>query len=250
MVRTRRQAAASACNASSHIIEQAYILPLVWDYVGEGRYLQVAVCKSIAQSYATRFGPFTSRELSVTAAEDGCLGLLMWADSIGCVSDKYVFLGACKRKRMNILEHFRRGSASDVGTQGFEVAAREGHLEIVRWLREHDFPWNQDVTRAAAASGRLEILQFLFANGCPWHNDLCADACRGGHLNVLRWLHNRGLPLTTETCSCAALSGNLEMVQFLRAHGCPWNRETVRCARIRGHHDLAQWALENGCPSL
>ena len=46
-------------------------------------------------------------------------------------------------------------------------AAGEGQLEILKWLRENDFPWDEETCAAAALNGHLEVMQWMRANGCP-----------------------------------------------------------------------------------
>lgn len=271
----RRQAAASA-SVTGHIISPAEY-QLVYDYVGKGRYLQVAVSKSVAQLYAAKFGTITSRKLSIIAAQNGWPELLVWARSIGCIWNSDVFLTACENNRINILEELVGDrSVHPWNTGACFATARKGHVPVLKWLHERNAPWDENVCSAAAEYGQLEALQFLFANGCPCCRvQICADACRGNHLNVLQWLHAEGCPVTLEasgyaavhgdiemlrwihanncpwdswTCSCAARSGSLEKLQFLRAHGCPWDCGTIGWSDEGGHHDVLQWARENGCP--
>ena len=59
-----------------------------------------------------------------------------------------------------------------------EVGAREGvlerdvraggHLEVLKWARENDCPWDEYTCRAAAKGGHLETLKWARENGCPW----------------------------------------------------------------------------------
>lgn len=273
MVRTRRQAAAALAFTAGHVIEH----PVVWDYVGKDRYLQVAVSKSVAQLYAARFGALTSKKLTIIAAQSGCLELLRWARSIGCTWDDSVFLTACESNLINILEQLvAEGSLRPAGVIACKAAARKGHTIALQWLREHGFSWNKEVTGLAAAYGHLEALQFLFAEGCPWGEVICEHAVSSGDLNVLRWVHAQGCPLLLGsgytaacqpgdiemlrwlfennapldewTCALAAIYNNSEKLQFLRAQGIPWDYRTIEMARDHGHDELARWARENGCP--
>ena len=47
------------------------------------------------------------------------------------------------------------------------AAASNGHLEVLRWAREHNCPWSEQTCRAAQG-GQLEMLQWLREHGCPW----------------------------------------------------------------------------------
>lgn len=273
----RRQGAAASGSTPGHIISPVEH-PLVWDYVGTGRYLQVAVSKAIAQIYATKFGPVTSKKLSIIAARDGWLELLMWARSIGCVWDPNVFKSACEGNRINILEQLVGDMSLRPWRVGAYIAAStQGHIPVIQWLREHNFEWDDDVCAATAAYGQLETLKFLIANGCPCKREsICEDACRGNQLTVLQWLHDeQGCSLTLKTghvaAKCSSLEilqwlhannapfdeitsalagrfGGLDKLQYLRSRDCPWDHRTVGWSQELGQHDIAQWAIENGCP--
>ena len=46
-------------------------------------------------------------------------------------------------------------------------AAENGHLEVLRWLRENGCPWDFTTCSSAAKNGHLEVLQWACENGCP-----------------------------------------------------------------------------------
>lgn len=48
------------------------------------------------------------------------------------------------------------------------IAAAEGHLECLKWLRSRGHPWGS-TARAAEQNGRLDCLQWAISNGCPIH---------------------------------------------------------------------------------
>jgi len=54
-----------------------------------------------------------------------------------------------------------------------------GQLEVLKWAREHDCPWNEDIACMYAASdGQLEVLKWVRAQGCPWDEWTCANRCQ------------------------------------------------------------------------
>ena len=66
-------------------------------------------------------------------------------------------------------------SASQIsGLRALEVglckcAAKNGHLEVLKWARAKGYPWDEQTCAEAAKNGHLEVLQWARANGCPWH---------------------------------------------------------------------------------
>ena len=48
------------------------------------------------------------------------------------------------------------------------LAAKAGHLHVLKWARAEFVPWDVDVCTLAAAHGHLNVLQWARENGCPW----------------------------------------------------------------------------------
>ena len=46
-------------------------------------------------------------------------------------------------------------------------AALGGPLEMLRWVREHDCPWDWMITACAAEAGNLEVLRWARMHHCP-----------------------------------------------------------------------------------
>lgn len=136
------------------------------------------------------------------------------------------------------------------------VAAEEGHLEIVAWIREQggspEEAWRDTmdtlICLAAAENGHLNILKWSRDRGCQWDNATCSVAAQSGHLDVLIWLRDQHCHWDSWTCSGAAMNGHLEILKWARAQHCPWDELTCANAAKGGHLVILQWARENGCP--
>ena len=142
----------------------------------------------------------------------------------------------------------QRGDLDDDSDRLCVWAAKEGQLEILKWLRENDFPWDEKTCRLAAGGGHLEILRWAHSNGCPFDKKTRAWAAREGHLEVLQWLRANGCPWNEETCESAAEGGHLETLQWAHSNGCPWDRRTCSHATKRRQLKVWKWAKANGCP--
>jgi len=163
-----------------------------------------------------------------------------------------------------------------------EQAARDGNLEALQILHEHDCPWDEATTDAAAREGQLGCLQFAVENGCELSDEACTLAATGGHLSVLEYAHAAGAELTTETCAVAIEQHHMPCLRFAVDHGapleeslcesaagmggftpsaaplkflrylheahCPWDERTCATAALYGKLDVLKYAHENGCP--
>ena len=102
------------------------------------------------------------------------------------------------------------------------VAAKYGHLELVKWLcGEGGFAMDESVMLSAAGSGNLQLVQWLRAEGCPWDQDTCYRAVERGHVETLRWARENGCPWDAEDRDRAAAElgytddfGNLVYVDY------------------------------------
>ena len=130
-------------------------------------------------------------------------------------------------------------------------AAQNGHLESLKWLRSEGCPWDEWACKEAAANGDLESLKWLRSEGCPWDEWTCAYAARGGHLEVLKWLRKENdppCPWDEETCAYAADHGHLEVLKWLRKEGCPWDERTCEEAAVNGDLAMLRWLRKENDP--
>jgi len=97
------------------------------------------------------------------------------------------------------------------------LAASNGHLEVVKWLHENR---KEDCTTSAmdwaASDGHLEVVKWLHENrkeGCT--TNAMDWAAKNGHLEIVKWLHyNRKEGCTKDAMNWAAYS-YLEIVKWL-----------------------------------
>lgn len=106
----------------------------------------------------------------------------------------------------------------------------------------------------AARGGHVEVLKWLRERGCAWDASTCSAAARGGHLDALKWLRRRRCPFPSGSCTNSVCrktegaEGHAEMLMRLWGGGCPWDDESCRLAAEGGHLDLLKWLRANGCP--
>ena len=71
-------------------------------------------------------------------------------------------------------------------------AAYRGDLEMLKWARDNDFPWDDYTCSSAAEGGELEALQWARKHGCPWNKNECMKyASAMDHTNVVDWIRSR-----------------------------------------------------------
>ena len=70
-------------------------------------------------------------------------------------------------------------------------AALNGHLEVLKYLREEaEAPWDWYTATWAAQNGHLHILEYLVERKYDKYDEyVCKSAAENGHLDCLKYLH-------------------------------------------------------------
>jgi len=98
----------------------------------------------------------------------------------------------------------------------FEAAATKGNLEIMKWLKKMNCPWNAWVFYYATEHDSLDNMKWLKENGCPWNGETFVAAVRNGNLDNLKWLKENGCPVDSRTFYYAAEQGDPENLNWLK----------------------------------
>jgi len=73
-------------------------------------------------------------------------------------------------------------------------AAFYGYLDVLRFLRRHQCPWDFRTIEIAIGSGHLEIVEWAIENGCPWTAEerlWCLKNCPPRYNGIRRWIEER-----------------------------------------------------------
>lgn len=219
---------------------------------------------------------FLENNIGIYAIKKGYLNLLEWAsDNKYLCHDRYSLIHCVVRDILleeGIPDKFQIGCANYCC-----IASEYGHLDVLRWLIENNYPWTLDMSTIASTKGHLHILQWLKDNNFPLSDEAFESAIPGNHLDVLKWIALNKNPLKwnlKSSCAKAAQYGNLEILQWLRKtkapneikkpkwvssvehYGvsvglcppCPWSWDVYMHAAFGGHLHILCWAKDNGCP--
>jgi hypothetical protein len=106
-----------------------------------------------------------------------------------------------------------------------EIATREGHKDIIIWLRNEGF----------------DLL------------DSCAYAAGRGDLELLKWLREFGAAWAWTTPAQAARLGHLEIVKYSWFENCSWHSDVMifaeAYARNTENYFIVDWLMETNCTS-
>ena len=199
-----------------------------------------------------------------TAALEGKLEILIWGEDCGyelkkllgyrvetvnhALKNQNIIAYAARNGHLNVVQYMRKlGIGWDERTCRF--AAMNGHLELLKWCRANQCTWDERTCAYAALNGHFELLKWCWENQCPWDEDTCAYAAATGNLEILIWARANQCPWDEWTCAKAAAGGHLNLLKWARANQCPWNTHTCSFAAYRGHLDVLKWARANQCPT-
>ena len=87
-----------------------------------------------------------------------------------------------------------------LGTYISEIAASRGHLDIIIFCYDNNLPWDEKTPEAAARNGHLDILKYVRSVDppCPWDATAIIIAALNRHSDILEWARSTELPSPLE----------------------------------------------------
>jgi len=249
--------------------------------------------KRIATALQAKLGPQTVRwlhahtscefsaETCTAAANADDLESLAYLHECGCPWDAETRRGALASGSTACWEYAKAHGCPPLPTDENPVnlAARKGHIDMIKYLRntgeqwneqtlndslaseglactqylrEAGCPWKEDFCMCAALRGRLDCLQYAQEHECPWDFSVLVMSAMRGHLRCLQYAHEQGCPWVDTVTYAAVQGSSLECLKYAHEHGCPWNHGMARLALVNGNWRCLYYAARNGanCNSL
>ena len=132
-----------------------------------------------------------------------------------------------------------------------EAAASQGNLEMVKYCVANECPVDEWTCACAARYGHLECLKYLREEAkAPWDLGTANWAALTGHLHILEYLVERKYDeYDAWACRNAAMDGHLDCLKYLRETAkAPWDRMAVYFAHEYSRPECVQYLLDNNCP--
>ena len=153
--------------------------------------------------------------------------------------------------KLELLKWAREENKCKWDKSTIEVAAFIGNLEMVKYCIANECPIGTGACANAARNGHLEILKYLREEAkAPWYYDTAYLAARNGHLHILEYLVERKFDeYHALACVYAAEKGHLDCLKYLHETAkAPWDKYAVRDAHKNNHSECVQYLLDNNCP--
>jgi len=138
-------------------------------------------------------------------------------------------------------------------------AIQEQNMEILNYLKRNKIQINCYVLKIAAMTGNINIFKFLMKYLEKKYSiidteSLCNYAIMGGQLNMLKWLLKEGYKLDHLSFQYAASCDNIRVLIYiynLCSHdlSMPWfDEETCQAAADSGNLRNLKWLRKKNCP--
>ena len=132
-----------------------------------------------------------------------------------------------------------------------DVAAEQGNLEMAKYCVANECAISTLACAKAAGDGHLEVLKYLREEAkAPWGEYTATWAAENGHLHILEYLVERKFDKYSElACMRAAKYGHLDCLKYLHETAkAPWDEDAVYHAHKNNHPECVQYLLDNNCP--
>ena len=153
--------------------------------------------------------------------------------------------------KLELLKWAREEKRCKWDCRTINAAAHQGNLEMVKYCVAKKCPINGWACAEAAGNGHLEVLKYLREEAkARWDSETAAGAAKFGHLHILEYLVERKYDQYSEwACMDAAKFGHLDCLQYLHETAkAPWDSRAVRYAHERNRTECVQYLLDNDCP--
>ena len=193
---------------------------------------------------------FDVREMSsISTLEVAWENKSFWS---GYITDERFFCWQVARtNKLELLKWIREEKKCEWDEETISIAARRGNLEMVKHCVAKKCPINVLACESAAKNGHLECLKYLREEvKAPWDFRTANRAAANGHLHILEYLVEREFDQFDEcACANAAMNGHLDCLKYLHETAkAPWDEEAVREAHENNQTECEQYLLDNDCP--
>ena len=123
------------------------------------------------------------------------------------------------------------------------AAACRGNLEMVKYCVASKCAIDEMACELAAGNGHLEVLKYLHEEvKARWGSETASYADENGHLHILEYLVEPKFDEYDEdACMIAAENGHLDCLKYLHETAkAPWNEDAVRSAHENNHPECVQ----------
>jgi len=167
------------------------------------------------------------------------------------MDEPYFCEKVARTNKLELLKWAREEKKCEWDGRTINTAAYHGNREMVKYCIANECRIDEYACANAALNGHLEILKYLREEAkAPWDRHTANWATLTGHLHILEYLVERKFDkYDAYACYYAAVNGHLDCLKYLRETAkAPWDSEAVEGAHENNHLECLQYLLDNNCP--
>ena len=153
--------------------------------------------------------------------------------------------------KLELLKWAREEKKCTWNSRTINAAADQGNLEMVKYCVANECPIGTYACAHAAQNGHLEVLKYLREEvKATWDSRTASWAAAKGHLHILEYLVERKYDqYSVYACAFAAENGHFDCLKYLHETAkAPWDEKAVREAHENNQPECLQYLLDNNCP--
>jgi hypothetical protein len=194
---------------------------------------------------------FASEVLQTSVGASCDVPTLLAAREFDFQATGHFFRSAAATGQLAVLKLLHTGQGVQLPANISTFAAANDRMDVLRWLQEVGYTFNEHTACGAAAGGHKAVLLWLLEQEVPIEKMLlCITAIRYGHMSILSLLQERGLLpaqiLLNMLLQFAGAHNHLAVVQWLRQRGAEWPT-VLKYVDTPWTGAVLQWARAEGC---
>ena len=153
--------------------------------------------------------------------------------------------------KLELLKWAREEKKCTWNSRTINAAADQGNLEMVKYCVANECPIGTYACAHAAQNGHLEVLKYLREEvKATWDSRTASFAAAKGHLHILEYLVERKYDqYSVYACAFAAENGHFDCLKYLHETAkAPWDSASVQEAHWNNQPECLQYLLDNNCP--
>ena len=167
------------------------------------------------------------------------------------MDEPYFCWRVAQTNKLELLKWAREEKKCKWNERTINAAAEQGNLEMVKYCVANECAISTLACAKAAGDGHLEVLKYLREEAkAPWDSHTAEWAAQKGHLHILEYLVERKYDqYSVLACEVAAKNGHLDCLKYLHETAkAPWDSCAVRYAHENNQTECVQYLLDNNCP--
>ncbi|OQS05116.1 hypothetical protein THRCLA_02701 [Thraustotheca clavata] len=151
---------------------------------------------------------------------------------------------AAREGHLNMVKYLHECQSIGCTVRAMDFASRNGHYDMVKWLHENRSEGcSSNAINAAYDNGHMDIVEFLEGNR-DQHLSVkyLANAALQGDFELVEWLYEkRGAQCSVDAMNNAARCGSLEIIQHLHTKGERCTSKAMNNAATFGYLDIVKF---------